>query len=145
MTPVAPAGSDRHDRRVHEGDLRQVCENLRILVILNAVADGFEPDTRRGFAGGDRTWRVEKNSITRSAEPAATGDGIHIVPTADRVSCGPAIGAVIKDTRRALRPIQEPRLDALVNRRIVHHPLRSIAEPGVATGIAPEIAVGKRE
>src|SRR5882757_10190561 len=102
MAPVAPARSDGQDGGVHEGDLPHVFENLRVLVILNAVANGLQPYARRGLGRGDRTWRVEKNSVTRSAEPASTSGGVHIVPTADRVSGGPAIGAVIKDTCRTL-------------------------------------------
>jgi len=145
MAPIAPARSNGQNRGVHEGDLPHVFENLRVLVILNAVADGLKPYPRCGLAGGDWTRRVEENSITRSAEPAATSGGIHIVPTADSVTGGPSIGAVVKDSRRALRPIQESSLDALVDRRIVHHPLRSVAESGVATCIAPEIAMGKRQ
>jgi hypothetical protein len=105
MAPIAPARSDGQDRGVHEGDLPHVFENLRVLVILNAVANGLKPYPRRGFAGGDWTRRVEKNSIAWSAEPAAASGGIHIVPTTDGVPGGPPIGAVIKDTRRALRPI----------------------------------------
>src|SRR6266481_974795 len=146
MTPIVPARSNGQNRGVHEGDLPHVFENLRVLVILNAVADGFNPYPRRRFAGGDWTRRVEKNSIARSAEPAATSSGIHIVPTADGVTGGPAVGAVVKDARRALRPIQEPRLNAFVDRRIVHHPFRSVAESRVATRIAPEVSpTGKRQ
>ena len=56
MTPVAPAGSNGHDDGVHQGDLPQVLENLRVLVILNAVADGLQADAR--FASAKSTNQV---------------------------------------------------------------------------------------
>src|SRR5438445_10804718 len=114
MTPVVPARSNGQNRGVHEGDLPHVFENLRVLVILNAVADGLKPYPRRRFAGGDWTRRVEKNSIAGSAEPAATSSGIHIVPTADGVTGGPAVGMVVKDSRCDLRQVQETCMNALV-------------------------------
>src|SRR5258708_4146841 len=142
VTPVAPARSNGHDDGVHQGDLPQVLENLRVLVILDAVANGLQTNSRSRFGGSDRTRRIEEDSIARSSEPATARSGIHIVPTADGVSGGPAIGAIVKNPRCPLRPIQEPGLDALVDRRIVHHPFWSVAEPRVATGIAPEVAPG---
>jgi len=143
MAPVAPTRSNGHDRGVHEGDLRKVLENLRVFVILNAVTNGLKPNPRSGLAGGNRTRRIEEDTVARSAEPATASGGVHIVPTADSISGGPSVSAVVKDSRSTLRPIQETRLDALVDGRIVHHPFRSVAEPAVATGVAPEVTMGK--
>src|SRR5258708_12281996 len=105
MTPIAPARSNGQNRGVHEGDLPHVFENLRVLVILNAVANGLKAYPRRRFAGGDWARWVEKNSIARPAEPASTSRGIHIVPTPDRVPAAPPIGAQIHDHCLPLRPL----------------------------------------
>src|SRR5258708_17962640 len=75
MTPVAPAGSNGHDDGVHQGDLPQVLENLRVLVILNAVTDGLQTNSRSRFGGSDRARRIEEDSIARSSEPAAARSG----------------------------------------------------------------------
>src|SRR5258707_6797430 len=94
VTPVAPTRSNGHDDGVHHGYLPQVLENLRVLVILDAVTNGLQANSRSRFGGSDWTRRIEEDSITRSSEPAAARGGIHIVPTADGVSGGPAIGAI---------------------------------------------------
>src|ERR1700716_467992 len=112
MTPIAPTRGNGHDRRVHEWHLRQVLENLRVFVVLNAVADGFQTNSGSRFGGSDRARRVEKYSIPRSAEAAATSGGVHIVPTADGVAGGPSVGAIVEDAGRTLRPIQESGLNA---------------------------------
>ena len=146
VIPVAPARGNWHDDGVRKGPLPQVLENLGVFVVLNAVTNGLQTDPGSGLRRSDRSWRIKENAITRSSQAAATSGGIHIVPTADGVAGGPAVGAIVKNSRRSLRPIQEPRLDALVDRRIVHHPFRSIAESGVATGIAPQVtSSGKRQ
>src|SRR5258707_13652157 len=111
VTPAAPARSNGHDDGVHEGDLPQVLENLRVFVVLNAIADGLQPYPRSGLAGSDRTRRIEEYTVPRSSGPAAARSGIHIVPTADGVPGGPAAGAVVKNSRPAFRPLQEPGLD----------------------------------
>src|SRR5260370_11793207 len=110
---------------------------MRILVVLNAVADGLQTDSGCGLGRADRSWRIKENTVARSAEAAAASGGIHIVPTADGIPGAPSVRAVIEDTRRALRPVQEPRLDALVDLPVVHHPFRSVAKAGVATVVAP--------
>jgi len=140
LTPVGPARGNRLDDGVQEGDLPQVLECLGVFVVLNAVADGLQTYSWGGFAGGDGTRRIEEYSITRPSEAVAAICGIHIVPTANGVPGGPSVRAVVQEARRSLRPIQEPRLDALVDRRIVDHPLRSVTESGVATRITPEVA-----
>src|SRR4030088_3557093 len=146
VTPVAPARGNRLDGYVQGGDLSQVLENLGVFVVLNAVTDGLKAYSGGGFGRGDRTWWIEKYSVPRSSQTAAACGRIHVVPTADAVPGAPSVGAIVKNPRRSFRPIQEPCLDALVDRRIVHHPFRSVAEPRVATGIAPEIAPsGKRQ
>src|SRR6202040_2647584 len=96
--------------------------------------------SRSRFGRSDWSGRIEEDSVTWSAQAPAASGGVHIVPTADGVPGGPSVGAIVKNSGRSLRPIQEPGLDALVNRRVVHHPLRSVAEAGVATRIAPEVA-----
>src|SRR6266850_1421701 len=146
VIPVAPTRGDRHDDGVHEWDLSQVLENLSVFVVLNAVANGLHTYPRSGLRRGDRTRGIKKYSIARSSQAAAASRSIHIVPTADGVPGGPSVGAVVEDARCSLRPVQEPRLDTLVNRWVVHQPFRSVAEPRVATGIAPEVApAGKRQ
>src|SRR6266850_1830880 len=142
VIPVAPARSDRHDDGVRKALLPQVLENLNVFVVLNAVTNGLQTDPRSGLRRGDRTRGIEEDSIARSSQAAAASGCIHIVPTADGVPGGPPVGAVVEDALRSLRPVQEPRLDTLVDRWVVHHPFRSVAEPRVATGIAPEIAPG---
>src|SRR6266850_3797917 len=146
VTPVGPARSDRLDDGVRKVLLPQVLENLSVFVVLNAVTNGLQTDPRSGLRRGDRTRGIEKYSVARSSQATTASGCVHIVPTADGVPGGPPVGAVAEDARRSLRPVQEPRLDALVDRWIVHHPFRSVAEPCVATGIAPEVApAGKRQ
>src|SRR5260370_39110876 len=112
MTPVAPTRSNGHDDGVHQGDLPQVLENLRVLVILNAVTNCLQANSRTRLGGSNRARRIEEDSIARPSDPAATGSGIHIIPTADGVPVGPAVGAILRNSRRAVRPVHEPRLDA---------------------------------
>src|SRR5260370_17142074 len=75
---------------------------------------------------------------------AGGGGGLHFVESADGVPRSPSVGAIVKNSGRSLRPIQEPGLDALVNRRIVHHPFWRVAESGVATCIAPQVAATRK-
>src|SRR6266436_6278040 len=146
VTPVAPARSDRHDDGVRKVPLPQVLENPGVFIVLNAVTNGLQTDPWSGLCRGDRTRGIEKYSVARSSQAAAASGCIHIVPTANGVPGGPSVGAIVKNSLRALRPVQEAGLNALIDRRIVHHPFRSVAEPGVAAGIAPEIApAGKRQ
>ena len=140
VSPIGPARGNRQNDWIQEGELPEVLENLGIFVVLDAVANGLQTNPGSGLRGSDRTRRVEEDAVARSAHAAAASGGIDIVPTADGVSGGPAVGAVVKDAGGALRPVQEARLDALVDGRIVDHPFRSVAEAGVATGIAPEVA-----
>src|SRR6266704_2059630 len=102
---VAPARGNRLEDRIHEGDLGQVLENLSVFVVLNAVPNGLQTDPGSGLGRGDRTRRIEEDAVARSAHAAAASGGVHIVPTADSVAGGPSVGAVVKDARRALRPI----------------------------------------
>src|SRR5258708_6552207 len=146
VAPVAPTRGNRLEDGVHESYLPQVLENLGVFVVLNAVSNGLQTDPRSRLGRSDRTRRIEEDAVARSTHAAAASGGIDIVPTADSVAGSPAIGAVVKNSRRSLRPVQEPRLDALVDRGIVHHPFRGVAEAGVAAGIAPEVtATGKRQ
>src|SRR6266704_4099972 len=66
VTPVGPTRGNRLNDRVQEGDLPQVLENLGIFVVLNAVTDGLKTYPRSGFGGGDRTRRIQEDSIARS-------------------------------------------------------------------------------
>src|SRR6266403_4925054 len=115
VTPVGPASSDRHDDGVRKVLLPQVLENLSVFVVLNAVTNGLQTDPRSGLRRGDRTRGIEKYSVARSSQAAAASRSIHIVPTADGVPGGPSVGAVVEDARCSLRPVQEPRLDTLIN------------------------------
>ena len=49
VTPVSPAGGNRLEGGVHEGDLPEVLENLGVFVVLDAVADGFQSYPGSGF------------------------------------------------------------------------------------------------
>src|SRR5258708_16429198 len=110
VTSVAPTRSNGHDDGVHEGDLPQVLENLRVLVILDAITNGLQTYPRSGLAGSDRTRRIEEDSITRSSQAAAASSGIHIVPTADGVTAGRSNGAIAENSRGACRPRRQPPL-----------------------------------
>src|SRR5437879_6021461 len=146
VTPAGPVGRYWWKNGVHQEDLSQILKNLGVFVVLNAVADGLQTDPRSRFRGSDGSRRIEENSVAWSAHAPAATSRIHIVPTADRVPSSPAVRAIVKDAGGALRPIQEARLDTLVDRWIVHHPLRSVARPRIATGVAPEVAsTGKRQ
>src|SRR5260370_7030918 len=80
VTPVAPTRSNGHDDGVHEGDLPQALENLRVLVILDAITNGLQTYPRSGLAGNDRTSRIEEDSTTRPSQPPAPHTRIHILP-----------------------------------------------------------------
>src|SRR5258708_15186854 len=97
MSPVSPAIGDRLDHGVHEGDLSQVLQDLRVFEVLNAITNGLQSYPRSRLRGRDGTRRIEEDSVTRSAEATTASGGIHIVPAADGVSGGPTIGAVVKD------------------------------------------------
>src|SRR6266851_2367025 len=140
VTPVGPTRGDRLQDGVHEGNLPQVLKNLGVLVVLNALTNGLQSDSGGRFSGANGARRIQEYSIARSAQASAARGGIHIVPTADGIACGPAVGAIVQNAGGSLGPIQEPRLDALVDGGIIHHPFRSVAESRVATGIAPEVA-----
>src|SRR4029077_16864747 len=83
--------------------------------------------------------RIQKNSVARPAQSAAAGICGHVVPAADGVAGGPPVGAVVKNSGGALRPVQESRLDALVDGWITHQPFRSVAVTRVAARVAPEV------
>src|SRR5260370_5603536 len=129
VSPIGPARGNRQNDGIQEGELPEVLENLGVCVVLDAVAEGLQTNPGSGLRGSDGPWRIEKDSVARSAHAAAASGGVHVVPTADGVSGGPSVGAIVKNSRRSLRPVQESRLDALIDRRIVHHPFGSIAEP----------------
>src|SRR6266478_1544868 len=146
MSPVSPTQGNGLEDGIDKGDLRQVLENLGIFVVLHAIPDGLQTDPRSRLSRGDGSRRIEEDAVAGSAEAAAASGGIDIVPTADGVSVSPAVGAVVEDAGGALRPVQEAGLDALVDGGIVHKPFRSVAEPRVATRVAPEVATtGKRQ
>src|ERR1700752_102264 len=122
VIPVAPACGNRLEGRSHGRNLPKDFEHLGVLVILNAITDGLQTDPRSGLARGDRSWRIQEDSIARSAQAAAASRDVHVVPTADGVPGSPPVRAIVENPRCALRPVQEPYLDALVDRRIIHHP-----------------------
>jgi len=44
----------------------------------------------------------------RSSQTTAAGGRIHVVQTANAVPGAPSVGAIVKNPRRSLRPIQDP-------------------------------------
>src|SRR5579859_358194 len=146
MGPLGPARGNRPQDEIHVGGLPLIFEHLRVVVVLNAVADGLQSYPRRGLAGSNRSRRIEKNPVAGSADAWTTGVRVHVVPASEGVSSCPSVSAVVKNSGGALRPVQESRLDALIDRRVVRQPFRSVAVAGVTTGIAPKIASAcKRE
>src|SRR5690242_14531121 len=140
MIPGGPRCGNRQNESVQEDLLPQIVKNMCVFIILNAITDGFQANTWSRFLRCDWTWRINKDAVSWPAEAPAAGGGIKIVPTSDYVSSRPAVGAVIENSSGTLGPVQEAGLDALVDRWIVDHPLRGVAVPGVATGIAPQVA-----
>src|SRR6266702_6496292 len=128
VSPIGPARGTRQNDWIQDGELPEVLENLGVFVVLDAVPNGLQTNPGSGLRGSDRARRIEEDAVARSAHAAAASGGIDIIPTADGVSGGPSVGAIVKDARRALRPVQEPRLDARVERGRVHQPFRSVAE-----------------
>src|SRR2546423_11867279 len=112
--PVGPAGGDGQHDGVEERGLPEVLEDVRVLVILNAVANRFETNAGSRFGRGDRRGRIHKDAVAGSRETAAV-EHIHVVPAAESISSGPIIGAVVEDAGGPLRPIQEAGLDALID------------------------------
>ena len=41
VTPAAPVGGNRLNDRVQKGDLPEVLENLRVFIVLNAIANSL--------------------------------------------------------------------------------------------------------
>src|SRR5258706_7494097 len=111
MIPVAPLSGDWLQHHVQKRILLLIFEQLRIFVILNAVANGLQANSRGGLRRRDRRRRIEKNSITRPAESSAACRGVDVVPTADRIACRPAVGAIVEKIRLAMRAGQESRLN----------------------------------
>src|SRR6266851_7608104 len=107
MSPVGPTHCDRLEHGVHKGALPQILQDLRVFVVLNAVPNGLQTNPGSGLRGSDRTRRIEEDAVARSAHAAAASGGIDIVPTAAGVSGGPSVGAIVKNSRRSLRPVQE--------------------------------------
>src|SRR5215467_16408604 len=105
VSPVSPTGSDRSDKRIQETCLPQVQKHVGIFVVLNSVTDVLQTDSWRGFAGSDRTWRIQEDSVARSSEAAAASSRVHVVPAGDGVSASPAVSAIVQDALRALRPV----------------------------------------
>src|SRR5258708_7077784 len=82
----------------------------------------------------------ERKNNTRGLEGAAsTGRFVQVVPRANGVSRGPAVCAVVENSRGTFHPIQEAGLYTFIDWRIVDQPFGSIPETDVATGIAPKI------
>src|SRR5882757_9988797 len=118
--PVGPACCDRENGGVQDGELCQVLEHVGVFVILNAVADSLQADARSGFGRTDRSRRINEYAVAWSAQPAAARGGVHVVPTADGISRGPTVSAIVEKTRCALGEVEEARLEALVDGRIIH-------------------------
>src|SRR2546427_3793398 len=96
VTPIAPARSNGLQNRVHERNLRQVLQNLRVFVVLNAVPNRFHADPRSGLRRSDGPWWIQEDAVPRSAQAAAARRGIHIVPAADGVPRRPAVSTVVQ-------------------------------------------------
>jgi len=83
--------------------------------------------------------RIDEDSVARPAQSAAASGRVHVVPAADSVAGSPAVSAIVKQPRRALREVEESRLNAFVDWRIIHHPLRCVSVACIAARIAPEV------
>src|SRR5215471_4769298 len=143
MSPVRPIPGDRQEDRIHKAAVPQVLEHQGVFIVLNPVAYGLQANSRSGLGGGNWPRRVEKDAVTWPAQAAARG-GVQVVPAAQGVPGGPRVRAIVEDARCALRPIEESRLNAFVDWRIVHKPFRRIASPGVTTGVAPQVSATRK-
>src|SRR2546423_14647559 len=85
--PVGPAGGDGQHDGVEERDLPEVLEDVRVLVILNAVANRFQANARGRFGRGDRRGRIHKDAVAGSRETAAV-EHVQVVPTAESIPGG---------------------------------------------------------
>src|ERR1700686_582257 len=112
VAPLGPTRGNRLKNELYVGGLPLILEHLRVFVVLNAIADSLQPYPRGRFAGRNRTRRVKENPIAWPADAWATSGRVYIVPTADGVAGGPAVGAIIKNPGGSLRPVQKSRLDA---------------------------------
>src|SRR5258708_20520228 len=113
VSPIGPARGNRQNDWMQEGEVAEVLENLGVFVVLDAVPNGLQTNPGSGLRGSDRARRIEEDAVARSAHAAAASGGVHVVPTADGVSGGPSVGAIVKNSRWRLRPVHEPGLDAL--------------------------------
>src|SRR5580704_7203196 len=93
VAPLGPARGNRLKNELHVRGLPLILEHLRVFVVLNAIADGLQPYPRGRFAGRNRTRRVKENPVARPAQAAAASGRVHVVPAADAVAGGPAVGA----------------------------------------------------
>src|SRR5262249_57066652 len=89
VIPVGPTRGDGHKNRVSEFVVPELLQNLRVFVVLNAVANGFKPDSRCGFARCDRSRRREGNNPSRSPQPAPPHSRRQAVPAGRVVSYPP--------------------------------------------------------
>src|SRR5260370_11695138 len=126
--PLGPACGDRLQNEIHVGGLPLLFKQLRVFEVLNSVADGFQAYSRGRFSGGNRARRIKENPITWPCDAGTASVGVQIVPTADGVSGGPPVSAVVKNAAGALGPVEKSRLNAFVDRRIVDQPFRRIAK-----------------
>src|SRR5258706_6166143 len=99
------------------------------------------------MVGADRPRRGEKDTIAGIGRAASTGRYVQVVPRANGVSRGPAVCAVVENSRGTFHPIQEAGLYTFIDWRIVDQPFGRLPETNVATGIArknPVDGIGKR-
>src|SRR5256885_8374750 len=78
VSPIRPAGGNRHDDWVQERGSSQILQDLRVFIVLNAVTDGLEAYPRSGLGGPNRSGRIEKDAVSgAAARTAAARGGVH--------------------------------------------------------------------
>src|SRR4029077_18314625 len=103
--PLGPACGNGLKDELHIRGLALILEQLGIFIVLNAVTDGLQTNSRSRFAGRNRARWVKKNPVAGSGDAWTASVGVQIVPTIDGVSRGPTIGAIVKNARGALHPV----------------------------------------
>src|SRR5437879_13287053 len=114
-------------------------KKVGVFVVLTAVPYGLQPYPRSLLARSNRSGRIEEHAVPWSGVTEASSH-IQIIPTGKGVPGVPSVNAIVKDSRCAFCPVQEPRLDALVDGRIVGHPFGSVAGPCVARRVARQVS-----
>src|SRR5258708_20272875 len=102
MASIARGPRNRKNSDIDDAELSQVLEDLRVFVILNTVANGFQTNAWCGLGRTDRCRRIQEDSVARPAQSAAASGCVHVVPAADGVAGGPAARALVQHPRPSL-------------------------------------------